>query len=392
MHCIIGNNITAKTLFLLLNSANIDVILLQKPYNKEENSLYTERFSTRTMAITAPNLEILSKIVNITEITENAGKIKEIHVFNSVKSILPEVVFKAAKFNHNEFGYIVNYLDLHRYIDIQMEKFAHKIHNPVEILQNGENFTITTDANLNLSCKDLIITDKTCNYAMKFNPSSKQKFAYNYQESAITLNISHKIPHNGVAIEKFTSSGPLACLPCANSHNSNIVSTIPAQMAWDIKQMSQEKQKIFIQSAILKPLQQYFGNLEIISEIAIFPLHLKINTQPDMKNIAFCGAENFTMHPIAGQGFNLALRDLQRMCNILQESGNINLFKEGNLGRKLDISSMLFITHNLNQMFKIKNRPFTTLRKNGMKIVNNCRFLTSHLTNNAIGTGIFNKI
>lgn len=384
MYCIVGNNITAKTLFLLLKQAKIDVILLQKQYSKAETDLHLQKFQTRTMAITYPNAEVLSQISDINSILENSGKINEIHVFNEKKSTFPEILLRASEFDCQAFGYIVNYLALHEVFDKEIAIFSECVFNPKQISKNDNQFSIIQDNGDIFNVQNLILTDTTCDNIIDFATELNDNFRiYDYKECGMTMNIKHALKHRGVAIEKFTNSGPLASLPCFDSNKSNIVRTIPSQMAKDLDKMNESDKREFVSQYVLPPLEEYFGDIEIISNIATFPLFCGINSQPRLNNIMFFGRRNFVMHPIAGQGFNLILRDMQRIVNFANKNNDLEKFKSDMKSRKIDIFQMLLTTHNLNQVFKIDNPIFTNIRKFGMQMINNNTLAKKSLVRNA---------
>ena len=96
------------------------------------------------------------------------------------------------------------------------------------------------------------------------------------------------------------------------------------------------------------------------------------------------------MHPIAGQGFNVILRDISRLTALAKED-KIDEFKT-KISRKIDIASMLFITDFLNEFFKIKNPIISGIRGVGMTLFNTTPWIKKFAFKNAIGNGFFNKI
>ena len=161
-----------------------------------------------------------------------------------------------------------------------------------------------------------------------------------------------------------------------NQNFSNVVRTIPANLANDLMKMNEDSRNHFIKDNLISLLKNYLGNIKIINSPSIFPLQLKLNYDVENKNIIFLGTQNFIMHPIAGQGFNLIIRDIQRLKNAIINQ-EVEKFKK-HIQRKIDIFSMLFATHSLNQFFKINNIAISKLRKTGMYILNNIHYAKSN--------------
>ncbi len=389
MIAIIGNNLTAKVAFLYFKKLGIDCLLLAKNYTKNEFENYKSTFSSRTMAISNHNLDILSQIIDLEKIKNISGEIKTIYILNDIKSKSPEIIFNASDYGYENMGYIVYYNALCEEIESELLQYEKSIISNVEAIFENENQFKIISQNQEFILDNLIVTDKTLDDKLSFIEKSDEK-KYDYFESAITLNIKHKMSHNQVAIEHFTNLGPLASLPMKNEFESNIVRTVPRNIIQALKAMNNDEKREFILKYLISPLEYHLGNIEITSEISVFPLSLRLLKQPNNKNIIFLGTYNFTMHPIAGQGFNVVLRDIERLKNSIVNQ-KISEF-QSLFSRKIDISSMLFTTHGLNQLFKISNPIISSVRKIGMKIFNNTSFLKKFAFKNAIGCGVFNKI
>src|SRR5262249_7823960 len=128
--------------------------------------------------------------------------------------------------------------------------------------------------------------------------------SYDYQQSAIIANIGLRRDHEFVAYERFTQQGPLAVLPLTKN-TCSIVWTRKAQEIDRIMNLSDLE--------FLEELQQAFGyrlgKFVWAGERQHFPLRLVQSKQQINKRCVLLGNACHTLHPIAGQGFNLSLRD-----------------------------------------------------------------------------------
>jgi len=137
-----------------------------------------------------------------------------------------------------------------------------------------------------------------------------------YGQAAIVANISSAHGHAGVAYERFTDSGPLALLPLS-AGRSALVWTLPEDQAAAVAQLPDQ--------AFLDRLQQAFGfrmgALTRVGARACYPLQLIEAQEQVRSHLVVLGNAAHSLHPIAGQGFNLSLRDTLALADKLVEAG-----------------------------------------------------------------------
>lgn len=363
---IIGNNLTSKCLFLNLIKSNVEVMLCAKDYTDSENTQHKIKYSTRTMAISIENLKILRNIIDIKSLINKSGCIQKIIILNTETSLTPDITFNASDVSEECMAYIVNYTSLQNVVDEEMKKYQKFIIHKYDI-DNG----------------NIVIENETYVSPRIINTESKNwNLQYQYNENGMVFNIKHTISHKNTAIECFTKNGPIAILPLKDINTSNVVLTLPKILSIQIK--NNQNSNELIEDIFLKKLERYIGLSKIDSNINTFPLFLGLNNRYDNKILNF-GSALFNMHPIAGQGFNVILRDIERIKNDIIKN------RQFNIQRHIDIKSMLFITHNLNQFFKVNNLLISKFRKFGMFIINNNKYIKNYIIKNAIGNGLMNK-
>ena len=143
---------------------------------------------------------------------------------------------------------------------------------------------------------------------------------HHYDQHAIIANIGHRRPHDGRAFERFTPRGPLAMLPLPGAagcaQRSALVWTLPPGEAADLRDACDGE--------FLKQLQAEFGyrlgRLEQVGERHCYPLTLVETEEQARSGVVVMGNAAHALHPVAGQGFNLALRDVARFSKLLQEA------------------------------------------------------------------------
>ena len=136
-----------------------------------------------------------------------------------------------------------------------------------------------------------------------------------YGQTAIVANVDSSNGHGSVAYERFTASGPLALLPLAGQR-SGLVWTLPQDEAEEIAALPD--------AAFLAALQRAFGfrmgALTRVGARACYPLKLIQAQEQVRSNLVVLGNAAHSLHPIAGQGFNLSLRDTLALADKLIEA------------------------------------------------------------------------
>jgi len=140
-----------------------------------------------------------------------------------------------------------------------------------------------------------------------------------YNQAAIVTNVVTDKPHAHTAYERFTNDGPLALLPLAN----NIWSLV-----WTMSHTQAKERVELIESDFLCELQQQFGyRAGRFLEAGRLKHHLiiqKLSSSRAKKGLIMVGNAAHTLHPVAGQGFNLALRDITYLSQTLKQSAQQN--------------------------------------------------------------------
>lgn len=192
-----------------------------------------------------------------------------------------------------------------------------------------------------------------------------------YDQQAIIANVTFEKPHDGIAYERFTDQGPLALLPLSDSEQGEpraaLVWTLSAQ---DGEQMLEASDETF-----LAQLQMRFGyrqgRLLRVGERGSFPLQLVEAEEQVQANVVVMGNAAHSLHPVAGQGFNLALRDVARLARQLSETPSDNLGALAALQRylqqqQLDQRSTVEFSHQLPALFGRQNPIFSLGRNLGL--------------------------
>ncbi|MBE9564921.1 MAG: 2-octaprenyl-6-methoxyphenyl hydroxylase, partial [Proteobacteria bacterium] len=136
-----------------------------------------------------------------------------------------------------------------------------------------------------------------------------------YKQSALITNITPGKKHNNVAYERFTETGPLAFLPMTENRCS-VVWTLTPEQADYLYALDEDE--------FIEQLQQRFGfrlgQIQKIGKRQIYPLFLQAASQMVHGRVAIIGNAAHSVHPVAGQGFNLALRDVASLSELIVDN------------------------------------------------------------------------
>ncbi|MBU6141218.1 MAG: FAD-dependent monooxygenase [Proteobacteria bacterium] len=190
-----------------------------------------------------------------------------------------------------------------------------------------------------------------------------------YHQTAIVFNIEHERSHQNIAHEKFLPGGPLAILPLKNPNQSSIVWISPDQtaqaiMALDEKNFSQQ---------LAKKMEDFEGKIlgetKVISEKFSYPLIAIEAEKFYHEKMLLIGDAACGVHPIAGQGFNLAISGINILCELVKNSDQ-NLIEAYNKKAKSEAKKMLVATDILNSLFETKSLSIGLARDFGLGLVN----------------------
>ncbi|WP_281559940.1 2-octaprenyl-6-methoxyphenyl hydroxylase [Thalassomonas sp. RHCl1] len=193
-----------------------------------------------------------------------------------------------------------------------------------------------------------------------------------YQQSALIANVSTAIPHSGVAYERFTETGPIAMLPLSGDRCS-LVWTLTPQQAEEIQGLDDQAFKRALEDAF----GSYLGQITQTGERFVYPLNLIQAEQQVYHRMALVGNASHTIHPIAGQGFNLGVRDVEQLAALIkaaleqnQDIGNFALLSNYQEQRAADQQQVITLTDSLVTLFSNRLPPLVAGRNIGLKVLN----------------------
>lgn len=213
-----------------------------------------------------------------------------------------------------------------------------------------------------------------------------------YHQSGIVCCVAHEKPHGSVALEHFLPAGPFAQLPMANSETGENISAI----VWTERTRDAER-AIALDDArfgaeIARRLGQHLGALRPVGRRWLYPLSALYVHRLVAERLALAGDAAHGIHPIAGQGLNLGLRDALALSNLLiaahargEDLGSEALLARYQRARRVDIISMLAATDFLDRLFSTNAAPVRLARDLGIAAVHRMPGLKRAFMRQAMG-------
>jgi 2-octaprenyl-6-methoxyphenol hydroxylase len=215
--------------------------------------------------------------------------------------------------------------------------------------------------------------------------------SWDYGQTAVIANITPERHHQGVAYERFTDTGPVALLPNAAADDPNRCSLV-----WTVRRGDEERVLNLDGAEFLAELQERFGyrlgELQKVGRRNAYPLKLVRAKQQVSPRLALIGNAAHTLHPIAGQGFNLGVRDVAVLADVLAEAcikgedvGAAEVMQRYADWRNWDHRKVIGFTDSLARLFSNPLAPVALARNMGLFAVDVVPPLKRLLTRQTMG-------
>ncbi len=337
--CIIGDGLTSLSLAKNLINKKINVHIYYQ--NKVQKLALS-----RTIGISKNNLEFFKKEIYKIPI-KNCWEIKKIEIYSQKLKNENLLKFESKK---NELFYMVKNDELYK--SLSKKIFKSKFLKKIKIKDNFNEET------LNKKKYDLIINCSSDNFLSK--KYFTKKLEKDYYNKAYTAILEHKRIENNIAVQIFTEYGPIAFLPISNTETSVVYSL-------DIKN------KVFNNAEVIDLINKNNTKYKIKNIFGLTSFRLSSSNLRNyyFKNILAFGDLLHRIHPLAGQGFNMTIRDIKILSEIIEskielglhlDSSILNDFEKKTKNKNFIFSSGIdFIYQIFNLEKKNKNKNLTRI-------------------------------
>lgn len=207
---------------------------------------------------------------------------------------------------------------------------------------------------------------------------------WTYPQTGIVCTMRHEMPHRGVAVEHFLAAGPFAILPMTGNRSS-IVWTERADLAPRLMALDEAG----FTAELVHRFGDFLGRVELEGPRWSYPLALMHAERYAAPRLALVGDAAHVIHPIAGQGLNLGIRDIAALAELIVDArrlgldiGNHETLQRYERWRRFDNLTLTAVTDGLNRLFSNAVPPVKLARDVGLAVIDRLppvkRFLMRH--------------
>lgn len=390
---IIGGGLVGLTQSISLANAGFNIICLDAD---TQNNSDTNPHQNRTTAISYGSQKILEKIGVWQDIAPHSCAIADIQILDGPSPVLLDLKieedFKAQA--AGAFGWVVQ----NKYIRDAL----------IKAVQTNKNISYKTgqrvqDFNYHDTHIDVILDKEILHTTLVIGADGRQSMTrewmgvgvreWSYHQRAIVAVITHEKPHQNIAIEHFRREGPFAILPMQDDekgcHRSSIVWTEENNASHSIADFSDD---VFL-TALNARFPEFYGRITAFKNRMTYPLGFVHAYSYIVPRMALIGDAAHGIHPIAGQGLNLGLRDVATLSQLLaqtktqnQDIGDLKILAKYQILRRPDNTKMAVATDLLNGLFSNDNTVLRGMRKMGMVFMNKLKPAKKIIISQAMGT------
>ncbi|ELA9814859.1 2-octaprenyl-6-methoxyphenyl hydroxylase [Vibrio parahaemolyticus] len=273
-------------------------------------------FDSRSIALSYGTVNLLRHLELWSAIEPFSTPIEHIHVSDRSHAGMTDITKHDV--GVEALGYVVELADVGRvYQELLTHSTAIDLYCPDSaklITRTQENVTIELASGELLNAKLLVAADGAVSQCCQ--QIGLELSEHDFDQVAVIANIVTQEPHQGRAFERFTENGPVALLPMSDNRMS---------LVWCLRPDDAQIVMELSESEFLERLQQDFGwrlgAMQKVGLRASYPLLLRHRKQNISHRFAIVGNAAQTLHPIAGQGFNLGIRDVVTLAEELVKQG-----------------------------------------------------------------------
>ena len=321
---IVGGGMVGLSLALMLAKSNIAVKLLEAVkypnYDDENVAPYHSSFDARNTALSRRSVQIYQKLGLWQALQQHATPILQVHITEQGSFGKARLVAEQEKVE--SFGQVIENAWLGRVLLTQVRQQAlielidgvqvtaltqDTDHVQIEAMRNGEYIH-------SLKSKLVIAADgrdSFCRQAIGVGVDE-----HDYDQVAIVTTVQTSKPHQQVGFERFSALGPLALLPLPGEYRRSVV--WPVEKGTEAEWLGEENDQHFL-DALQETYGDRAGKFEKTGKRFSYPLAQVLAHKQAVGRVVLMGNAAHTIHPVAGQGFNLCLRDADVLVRFLME-------------------------------------------------------------------------
>jgi 2-octaprenyl-6-methoxyphenol hydroxylase len=367
---IAGGGLAGNCLALALQDTGMRIAIVEAQSRAQRQS---GALGDRALALAKGTVRLLEALNVWQGVAHLATPIERIHV--SDRGHFGKTRLSAQQEHVDALGYVIIARDLEEHVANLVEQTAFEQFCPARIvgLMSGAR-QISVKLQQNGNTRDvtarLIVGADGGQSSVRRLSHIGQKTT-DYAQTALVTTVATELPHNRTAFERFTASGPLALLPLGESR---------CALVWSRRPDEAERLLSLSDTDFIEQLQRCFGYklgaLQLAAPRHAFPLVLVQAERMVFGRAVLIGNAAHQLHPVAGQGFNLGLRDVAQLAEILQcryaqsqDIGAGDFLAEYAATRQRDHNRVIGFTDSLVQLFSNAHWPVAAARNAGLTLL-----------------------
>jgi 2-octaprenyl-6-methoxyphenol hydroxylase len=386
---VVGGGLSGLPFAIAAASAGLRTVVIDR---EQPSAMLEEPFDGRTSAIAYGSQQVLAGIGVWDLVAAVAEPIRDIRVADQGSSLF--LHYDHTDLGDDPLGFIVENRALRRALFRRLEDLPDLVHltpASVDRLETGPNAVVAhLDDGRQVKARLAVAADGK-NSRLREQAGIKT-LGWHYAQHAITGTVVHEEPHHGVAVEHFLPAGPFAILPMTDDaegrHRSSIVWTeratvAPAMMALDEAGFAEELAQRF---------GPHLGRVVPAGPRWRYPLGVLYAERMAGERLALLGEAAHVIHPIAGQGLNLGIRDAAALaelvvdaCRLGLDPGAATVLERYQRWRRIDTVTLAAVTDGLNRLFSNSVVPVKLARDVGLALVDRAPPLKKLLMRHAMG-------
>ncbi|MCR8922184.1 2-octaprenyl-6-methoxyphenyl hydroxylase [Dasania sp. GY-MA-18] len=394
---IAGGGMVGASLALLLQHSSLQTgrspkVLVVESYAPSSAAAQNKgaSFDARSTALSYGSRIIYQQLGLWQQLAPYATAIEHIHV--SERAAFASALLHAADMHWPALGYVIENRGLGEVLHAALAASDIELACPATVVQaqpqqGAMAITLSEGGQQRqLRCQLLVVADGAQSQLRQHLGIAHS--VHSYQQSAVVANVAFEKSHRQVAYERFTDQGPLALLPLAEPNRAALVWTQSPEQAQHLCSCDEAE--------FLAALQQRFGHrLGQFTQVGSrqqYPLQLVTSTEQLRSQVVIMGNAAHALHPVAGQGFNLALRDCARLSEILlaahakqQNLGELAVLKQYQQAQQFDQHKTTLFSDKVGAVFAHRAKPLMLLRNLGLSAVDAVPSLKQQFIRHAAG-------
>lgn len=366
---VIGGGLAGSSFAIACASAGIDVVLVDRlaPVTRA-----AEPFDGRTYAIAYGSKRILDGIGLWAHAAPEAEPILEIRVADNNAPLF--LHYDHREVGDDPLGWIVESRWLRQAAYDRIEQLPSLTQiapaTATAIIRQADGVTATLSTGQVIKARLLVSAEGRGSTIRQ--DAGIRALKHDYGQDGIVCTVAHEQPHRGVAVEHFMPSGPFAILPMTGNRSSIVWTERTAVSA---RMMALPRAEFDLEVA--RRFGDFLGRTETVGPIHRYPLSIELPERITDRRLALLGDAAHGVHPIAGQGLNLGIRDVAVLAELVVDArrlgldpGSPDLLARYRRARRFDILALSAVTDGMNRLFSNDIAPIRAIRDLGLAVVN----------------------